>query len=193
MKLIRKVRVNTAASASKNRRWLAMSMCILGIFMVQAAVAADGPRRPNIVVILGDDMGFSDMGSFGSEINTPNLDALASVGVRFTQFGVSATCSPSRSMLLSGTDSHIAGLGNMAEFVAPNQKGKVGYEGHLTRRIAALPELTVRTASHVASWLRRTWTSRSVAVVSPTTSGRRSENRASGGGLSTTIGMFAVL
>ena len=112
-----------------------LSVALLGALPV---VAED---RPNIVLIVADDAGIADIGSFGSEINTPNLDALASVGVRFTQFGVSATCSPSRSMLLSGTDSHIAGLGNMAEFVAPNQKGKVGYEGHLTRRIAALPEL----------------------------------------------------
>ena len=97
--------------------------------------------RPNILLIVADDAGIADIGSFGSEINTPNLDALASVGVRFTQFNVSATCSPSRSMLLSGTDTHVAGLGNMAEFVAPNQKGKPGYEGHLTERIATLPEL----------------------------------------------------
>ena len=61
--------------------------------------------------------------------------------MRFTQFGVSATCSPTRSMLLSGTDNHLAGLGNMAEFMAPNQKGKPGYEGYLNERVAPLPAL----------------------------------------------------
>ena len=71
----------------------------------------------------------------------PNLDALAAVGVRFTQFTASATCSPSRSMLLTGTDNHVAGLGNMAEFMAPNQDGKPGYEGYLNDRVAVLPEL----------------------------------------------------
>ena len=98
-------------------------------------------HRPNILLIVADDAGIADIGSFGSEIRTPNIDALAAVGVRFTQFGVSATCSPTRSMLLSGTDNHIAGLGNMAEFVAPNQKGKPGYEGHLNDRVVPVSSL----------------------------------------------------
>jgi arylsulfatase len=97
--------------------------------------------RPNILLIVADDAGIADIGSFGSEIRTPNIDALASVGVRFTQFGVSATCSPSRSMMLSGTDSHIAGLGNMAEQMAPNQKGKMGYEGYLNDRVVPVSSL----------------------------------------------------
>ncbi|HSN04317.1 MAG TPA: sulfatase-like hydrolase/transferase, partial [Nitrospira sp.] len=67
------------------------------------ASAADAPRRPNIVIILGDDMGFADMGAFGGEIRTPNMDSLAKEGVRFTQFYTHASCSPTRSMLLSGT------------------------------------------------------------------------------------------
>jgi len=72
--------------------------------------AADLARRPNIVVILGDDMGFSDMGAFGGEINTPNLDSLAKEGVRFANFYTHASCSPTRSMLLTGVDTHINGL-----------------------------------------------------------------------------------
>jgi arylsulfatase A-like enzyme len=98
-------------------------------------------QRPNILLIVADDAGYADIGSFGGEIQTPNLDAIASAGVRFTQFGVSATCSPTRSMLLSGTDNHLAGLGNMAEFTAPNQKGKPGYEGYLSESVAPLPAL----------------------------------------------------
>jgi arylsulfatase len=104
-----------------------------------AGLAQD--RQPNIVLIVADDAGYADLGSFGSEISTPNIDALASVGVRFTQFSVSATCSPSRSMMLTGTDSHIAGLGNMAEFMAPNQKGKPGYEGYLNDRVVTVSTL----------------------------------------------------
>lgn len=97
--------------------------------------------RPNILLIVADDAGYADIGSYGGEIHTPNLDALAGVGLRFTQFTASATCSPSRSMLLSGVDNHIAGLGNMAEFMAPNQKGKPGYEGYLNQNVAPLPAL----------------------------------------------------
>jgi arylsulfatase len=98
-------------------------------------------KPPNIVLIVADDAGFADIGSFGSEISTPNIDALASVGVRFNNFYVGPTCSPTRSMMFSGTDNHIAGLGSMAEFPASNQKGKPGYEGHLNDRVVAFPAL----------------------------------------------------
>jgi hypothetical protein len=86
-------------------------------------------KRPNIVVILGDDLGYADIGAFGSEINTPNIDALARDGVRFTNFYTHASCSPTRSLLLSGVDTHRNGLGNMDEWTAPNQRGVPGYEG----------------------------------------------------------------
>jgi arylsulfatase A-like enzyme len=111
----------------------------LALVLATAASAQD--TRPNILLIVADDAGYADLGSFGGEIETPNLDALAAVGIRFTQFTASATCSPSRSMLLSGTDNHTAGLGNMAEFMAPNQAGKPGYEGHLSDRIAPVSAL----------------------------------------------------
>ncbi len=80
-------------------------------------------KRPNILLIVADDLGYSDLGSYGGEINTPVLDKLAQQGVRYTDFYVSPTCSVTRSMLLSGTDNHIAGLGNMGELAAPNQAG----------------------------------------------------------------------
>ena len=111
----------------------------LALSLVDAASAQD--TRPNILLIVADDAGYADLGSFGGEIDTPNLDALAAVGVRFTQFTASATCSPSRSMLLSGADNHDAGLGAMAEFMAPNQVGKPGYEGVLSDRIAPVAAL----------------------------------------------------
>lgn len=97
--------------------------------------------RPNILLIVADDLAFTDIGAFGGEINTPNLDALAASGVIMTQFYVAPTCSPTRSMLLSGTDNHLAGLGNMAEEMRHNQQGNPGYEGFLNSRVAALPEL----------------------------------------------------
>ncbi len=110
-----------------------------------AARAADQPtqrcRKPNILLIVGDDIGYADFGCFGSEIRTPNLDALAQRGLRATNFCVGPTCSPTRSMLLSGVDHHVAGLGNMHEYTGPTQKGQPGYEGHLNHRVATLPQV----------------------------------------------------
>ena len=82
---------------------------------------------PNILLIIGDDMGFSDVGAFGSEVATPNIDALARDGLSFTNFHVGATCSPTRSLLLTGVDNHRSGLGNMHEFLSAEQRGQPGF------------------------------------------------------------------
>ncbi|MET0269703.1 MAG: arylsulfatase [Sphingomonas sp.] len=103
--------------------------------------APTAAKRPNFLVIVADDLGFSDIGAFGGEIATPNLDALAARGVKLTGFHSAPTCSPTRSMLLSGTDNHLAGLGSMAELLAPNQVGKPGHEGYLRPDVASLAEL----------------------------------------------------
>ncbi|EEU36209.1 uncharacterized protein NECHADRAFT_97519 [Fusarium vanettenii 77-13-4] len=98
--------------------------------------------RPNFLVIVADDLGFSDCGCFGSEIQTPNIDALAAEanGIRLTNYYVAAACSPTRSMLMTGTDHHIAGLGELAEFTR-SSVGQPGHEGYLNERVVALPEL----------------------------------------------------
>lgn len=105
-------------------------------------------KSPNVVLIVADDAGYADFGAFGGEIATPNIDALAAVGVRFSNFYVGPTCSPTRSMLLTGVDNHLAGLGNMAEFMAPNQKGRPGYEGHINRRVAPVAALLRQSGYH---------------------------------------------
>lgn len=86
----------------------------------------DEPHRPNIVVILADDMGFSDIGCYGGEIATPHLDALAANGLRFTQFYNTARCCPTRASLLTGLYPHQAGVGHMLE-----NTGRPGYTGGL--------------------------------------------------------------
>jgi len=98
-------------------------------------------KQPNFLLVMADDMGWTDVGSFGSEIDTPNLDALAQSGVKFSNFYTSVSCSPTRSMLLSGTDNHLAGLGNMGELLTPTQRGKPGYEGYLNNRVVSLAEV----------------------------------------------------
>jgi arylsulfatase len=128
---------------------------VAALFAAAPPVQAQQPKKPNIVIILGDDMGFADMGAFGSEIKTPNLDSLAGNGVRFTNFYTHASCSPTRSMLLSGVDTHLNGLGNMDEWTAPNQWGVDGYEGVLNNRVVTLPQLLKDAGYHtymVGKW-----------------------------------------
>src|SRR5262245_48402930 len=106
-----------------------------------ARQAPSASRPPNIVLIVADDLGYSDLGMFGSEISTPNLDALAKSGVRFTNFYTAQTCSPTRAMLMSGIDTHLNGLGSMEESLAPNQKGKPGYEGVMNHSVVSFVDL----------------------------------------------------
>ena len=125
-----------------------LKLCKLLILLLLFSFPARSDDRPNIVIILADDMGFADMGSFGGEIATPNLDALAMEGVRFPGFYTHASCSPTRSLLLSGVDTHINGLGNMSEWIAPNQRGVPGYEGNLNDAVVTLPELLQGAGYH---------------------------------------------
>ena len=102
----------------------------------RGTVAAENSRKPNIIVILADDMGFSDLGCYGGEIHTPNLDRLAAGGLRFTQFYNSARCCPSRASLLTGLYPHQAGVGNMT-----GDEGLPGYRGHLNDQCVTIPEI----------------------------------------------------
>jgi arylsulfatase/uncharacterized sulfatase len=104
---------------------LAMGCLVIGTHVFAA------PKRPNIVVLVADDWGYSDVGAFGSEIATPNIDTLAREGVRFSDFHVTASCSPTRSMLVTGVDNHRNGVGNMPETMPDEHLGKPGYSGVL--------------------------------------------------------------
>jgi arylsulfatase A-like enzyme len=106
------------------------------------------PKTPNIVLIVADDMGYSDLSAFGSEIPTPNIDKIAQGGMKITNFRALPTCSPTRSMLLTGVDNHIAGLGTMAGFTTPNQKGKPGYETYLNNRVVTVASLLKDAGYH---------------------------------------------
>ena len=94
--------------------------------------------RPNVLLIVADDLGYSDLGAYGSEIHTPRLDALAARGRLYTDFLAAPTCSTSRSMLLSGVDSHRNGLGALDESGRPVTGGKPGYEGYLNFRVTTI-------------------------------------------------------
>jgi arylsulfatase len=120
-------------------RFLVCLLLLLG--SVGGAAGQSREDRPNILLIVVDDMGYSDVGAFGGEIRTPHVDELARSGVRFTDFYVGQSCSPTRSMLMSGNDNHVAGLGNMAESMLPNQVGQPGYEGYLNDRVVSLASL----------------------------------------------------
>ena len=106
-----------------------LGLALAATFVASASAGAAAPRPHNIIVIMADDMGYSDLGCYGSEIATPNLDALALGGVRFTQFYNTARCCPTRAALLTGLYPHQAGIGHMME-----DRELEGYRGDLNRR-----------------------------------------------------------
>jgi arylsulfatase len=106
---------------------------LVGLAAVAGLVrAAD---QPNVIIIMADDVGYSDIGCYGGEIATPNLDALAAGGVRFTQFYNTARCCPTRAALLTGLYPHQAGIGHMM-----GDYGIEGYRGDLNRRSVTIAE-----------------------------------------------------
>ena len=94
--------------------------------------------RPNVVVVVADDVGFSDLGAYGSEIRTPHIDAIASRGVMFSNFHVSPMCSPSRAMLLTGVDAHLAGVATLYVATPLRHRGRPGYEGELRTDVVTI-------------------------------------------------------
>ena len=124
-------------------------MCFSASFLLNAPQAF-AQERPNIIYIMGDDMGYSDIGCYGSEIETPNLDGLAGNGLRFTQFYNTARCCPTRASLLTGLYPHQAGIGHMM-----NDRGSDGYRGELNRNCVTIPE-ALKSAGY-RSYLSGKW------------------------------------
>ncbi len=140
-----------------------------------AAAFAAPTDKPNIIVILVDDMGFSDLGCYGSEIPTPNLDALAANGVRFTQFYNTGRCCPTRAALLTGLYSHQAGVGHMVQ-----DRGAPGYVGHLNDSCVTIAEV-LKPAGYFTAMSGK-WHVGQHAGVAPWTRGfDRSLNASEGG------------
>lgn len=121
-------------------RWLTL-LCVISI----AAPCGWGAEsdRPNILLIVADDLGYADLGCYGGDIETPNIDSIATSGLRFSRFHTASTCAPTRAMLLSGNDNHIAGMG--AQNLVTEEWG---YEGRLTDRIVPFSQLLKDAGYH---------------------------------------------
>jgi arylsulfatase A-like enzyme len=118
------------------------SLLFVVCFSCQEEKKEVASKQPNILLIVADDLGYADLGSFGGDIDTPNLDELARQGLRFSRFHTAPLCAVTRAMLLSGNNNHIAGMGSQQL-----QTQVAGYEGHLTDRIIPLPDL-LRSAGY---------------------------------------------
>jgi arylsulfatase len=113
---------NGTASASKNTGWKPRNFT---------------EKKPNIVIAILDDIGFGDLGCFGSEIETPCIDRLAAKGVRYNNFHVTALCAPTRACLMTGQNAHKVGVGNIAEWGRPLP----GYRGYIRKDVKMLPQM----------------------------------------------------
>ncbi|MEM7800483.1 MAG: sulfatase-like hydrolase/transferase, partial [Chloroflexota bacterium] len=121
--------LSLSAAASSNR-------------YIDIALANNDPaERPNVILILADDLGYTDLSAYGSEIQTPNIDRLADQGVKFSNYHTSPNCAPSRAMLLTGVDNHLAGVPNIPEALPPEQQGYENYDGVLSPNVATVASL----------------------------------------------------
>jgi arylsulfatase A-like enzyme len=130
--------------------WLLLTAAICGACSVSSGPDDRKDNRPNIVIIMADDLGYSDVGCYGGEINTPSIDALAKNGVRFTQFYNSSRCCPTRASMLTGLYPHLAGVGAMT-----HDNKSPGYRGYLTENTVTIAEVLRQAGYHtgmVGKW-----------------------------------------
>ena len=118
------------------------------LFLILGAVVAKAAQQPNIILILADDLGFTDIAPYGSEISTPSLTALASEGISFTNYHTAASCAPSRAMLLTGVDNHRAGVASIPEAIPPEQSGFDNYQGVLGNNVVTVASLLEASGYH---------------------------------------------
>jgi arylsulfatase/uncharacterized sulfatase len=121
--------------------------------MALGSAWAAGAERPNIVLILADDLGFSDTAPYGGEIATPNIARLADEGVRFSNYHTASSCAPTRAMLLTGVDSHLAGVPNIPEAIPPAQRHQPNYQGTLNRDVVTIATLLHDAGYHTSGIL----------------------------------------
>ena len=123
-----------------------LSLVLYLVVCVAVAKAAD--HRPNIVFLLADDLGYTDIAPYGSEVNTPTLSELANNGVKFTNYHTAANCAPARAMLLTGVSNHLAGVPNIPEMMAPTQKLQDNYQGVLGDNVVTIATLLEDAGYH---------------------------------------------
>ena len=124
------------------------SVIALGYIAVSNLAYAQENDRPNVVLILADDLGYTDISPFGSEISTPSIARLASEGLSFTNYHTAANCAPARAMLLTGVDSHKNGVPNIPESIPPEQMAFDHYQGVLSNKVVTLASLLQAEGYH---------------------------------------------
>lgn len=137
---------------------LMMRAALIALFALLATACNREPDTtndveppPNILLIVLDDLGYTDIGAFGGEIATPNLDELAFNGMRFTNFHAGPSCAPTRSMLMTGTDNHLAGMGSQAGLATEMQKEHRQYQNKLLPEVPTVAELLQAAGYHTVA------------------------------------------
>ena len=127
---------------------LLIPLILISSLVLSCGSLANTQQRPNIVLILADDLGYTDLASYGSEIHTPNLTQLAQQGISFTNYHTGANCAPSRAMLLTGVDSHRSGVPNIPEMIPPEQAAYSHYSGTMGHNVVTVATLLQDAGYH---------------------------------------------
>lgn len=125
-----------------------LSAITVGLVMLGIVPTLNAENRPNIVFLLADDLGYTDIAPYGSEVNTPALSRLAQEGIRFTNYHTAANCAPARAMLLTGVNNHLAGVPNIPEMLAPEQMAQENYQGVLGSNVVTIATLLESSGYH---------------------------------------------